>query len=473
MFQKYFFFAILLFLSFTNAFSSDFYLAQSFSVQVGAEPAAIFYDSTAETYHIFCIGVDKNFNAIYEPDSGDIMPSWWTLRISTGNSVNYEAKKVREFDFGSILPPLRPAFVPRERAIFIPQLSKIYQYNLDTYEVAKTIDLNNEVNYDAYALDYQDSTLLISQSSYFSQSSIVCYSLKENKEILNKEIGLNTIQSVFYNDPISSKQYIATISVGPFGKDSSMLFLVSADDGKIIYEKVIGNNVNFIQNFQNKYLVITLMGSHKILIHNLTDDQEYEIPTNTTGWNGPSIAKMFSYGSLFLPDDLQTWIGIGTYNSENQIGYLTMNDPIEFNRINDYLKIDGKIEDFAISIKSSGFFIVSTQYLNEDYSPNDSVRVNFIDYSLDVNESKLNEQISFYPNPAYNHLFLNINDIGIISKTSIKIFDCLGNLLIYRELDIHQFREIDLDVHSLMVGNYYLQLQVNNNKYTKQFSIIR
>jgi len=65
------------------------------------------------------------------------------------------------------LPPLRPAFVPRERAIFIPQLSKIYQYNLDTYEVAKTIDLNNEVNYDAYALDYQDSTLLISQSSLF------------------------------------------------------------------------------------------------------------------------------------------------------------------------------------------------------------------------------------------------------------------------------------------------------------------
>jgi len=112
MFKNISFSAISLFLSFTSAFSSDFYLAQSFSVQVGAEPAAIFYDSTAETYHIFCIGVDKNFNAIYEPDSGDIMPSWWTLKISPGNSTNYEAKKFENSILARFCPHSDPHLFP-------------------------------------------------------------------------------------------------------------------------------------------------------------------------------------------------------------------------------------------------------------------------------------------------------------------------------------------------------------------------
>lgn len=473
MFKKSILLATLLFTMHIYAYSVNFNLSQSYSVNVGSEPAAIFYDSLKDTYNIFCIGVDKNFNTIYEPDSGDVLPSWWILKISSENYSEFQTQKVMDFEFASIIPPVRFAFAPEERAIFIPQKGKIFRYNIDNYEGIQLIDLNAEINYDNYSMDYYDNMLLISQSSYFSQSSIVLYSLIEDTVKLSKEIGQNIIQSIFYTDPATNSLCIATISVGPFGKDSSMLYLMNASNGNIFYEKVIGNNANYIQNFQNKYLVITLMGSHKIIIYNLSNNIEYEIPTNTTGWNGPAVAKMFSFGTSFLPEEMQTWMGTATYNAENQIGYLTFNDQIEFNRLNDYLKINGKIEDFDISNIGTGLFVVSAQYLKDDYSPNDSVRVNYIDYSVGVEETLNKRHFTVFPNPTYDKISIKLSFKLDDSNMQLKIYDYLGNLMIDETYQNFQNRDLNFDLSKFSAGNYLLQLIINNHSYTNYFTIIK
>jgi hypothetical protein len=467
MFKKFLLSIAFIAILFINAFSMDFNLSQSYSVQVGSEPAAILYDSLSDTYNVFCIGIDKNFNTVYEPDSGDVLPSWWVLKASEGDIFPYKSNKVLDLEFSSLLPPVRLAFAAQERAVFIPSKGKILQYNIDSHTIIDSINLNPEINYDNYTLDFSENMLLISQSSYFAKSSIVLYSLNEKKKILEKEIGQNIIQSVLYKNPETEELRIATISIGPFGQDSSKLYLLNANDGNIIYEKVIGNNANYIQNYYNKYLIITLMGSHKVIIHNIASGQQYEIQTNTTGWDGPSVAKMFHLNSPFVDKDSNYWLGIATYNSENQIGFL--DNQYEFQRINNYLKIEGKIEDFAVATSPLGFCIASVKYLREDYSPNDSVQIDCIDFSTGINETSKNEFMVIYPNPVNNDLFINFNSNLSNSNINLKIYDYLGNIMIEGNYLNVQSNEMKLDVSELPAGSYVVQFYINNIYYTNYF----
>ncbi|MBK9247338.1 MAG: hypothetical protein IPM69_04305 [Ignavibacteria bacterium] len=50
-------------------------------VKVGMQPLAII--QVGSNAHVFCNGFDKNFNSIYEPDSGEIAASWWVIDTQT------------------------------------------------------------------------------------------------------------------------------------------------------------------------------------------------------------------------------------------------------------------------------------------------------------------------------------------------------------------------------------------------------
>jgi hypothetical protein len=213
------------------------------------------------------------------------------------------------------------------------------------------------------------------------------------------------------------------------------------------------------------------MGSHKVIIHKIADGQEFEVPTNTTGWNGPSVAKMFNFNSINLPSDMQNWLGIATYNSENQIGYL--NNTNEFQRIENYLQIPGKIEDFAVANTQGGLFIASAQYLKEDYSPNDSVQINFIDYTSKIDEDKNNQLISFYPNPAIDNVIIRLNPTLINSNVNWKICNLMGDKVMENKYDNCQDNEINVDIRNLSIGNYFIIITINNNRYINYFTIIR
>ncbi len=420
------------------------------SVEVGNEPVAIFKDMTTSTFHIFCKGTDKNFNGVFEADSGDIAGSWWILNFNNLQSLN--AEKVADLPFGKIsFAGFKPAFVESERKVFVNYTDGIQAYSLDTYqEIGEKIEISGAVS-----LEYISNHLIISKSSSMNQTDTIIVLNTNNNQVLSTyPVGKNLKQGSFYLPEDNKKRGIVAISTGAFGSDSSEIHFAEFNHfaQPKFTSKIVGNTVNSLDLFNNLYATITVMMSHKVMVFNVNNtDSVAEINTPTTGWNGPAYA-VFD-GSEIITVAYDGKIYLYSDNPDNTEFDFTLSSEAE---------LSGKGQYFNIAqIDEEKELIAVATPLKNDYSANNKV-------DLIIKNNK----ISSVSSNIDNHLFSLLNNTILFDNSKIinnfALIDLNGNTLYKTNSPINQY-----DLSHLSSGIYFISFTNNEKIYFEKINLIK
>lgn len=470
-FIKYFFLS-LTFLIFQVyfVFANDWVKTIYQDIEVGVEPVGILYDSSSDGFHIFCSGRDVNFNGNFEPDSGDVLPSWWFLKIDLlKNDLPYTIVKKTDLPFGSVSFHFRPAFVPEENKIYIST-----QNNIKAYSTILFKEISGEsYKYSAQAIDYFDGKLIISESQQSNKiDSIIVYGFKTNNEICKIPGGVNLLESKIYkSDKLMTG--LAVLNVGNFSSDESELFYSVFDfSNKFEHSTLnVGNTGNHLsvfksQTLQSDFLLVTSMISGKIYIIDPNNGNFKEINTISKEWNGPSFSKIFEVESN---DITKTFLASVGYNSSIEIHNLNifkLNDSTKFEvSLIDSLKLSGKSEGFDIDSKNGKFIIVAANTLKDNYQPGNSISIILGSLPTNVNETEIGSQLMF-PNPTKN--YLNIEKLNLSDLFNIEINSVDGRT-VYKSNSNNRFLNLEL----LENGIYYIKISDGIKTYVNKIIIIK
>lgn len=460
-----------LFFAFTIIFLANATYANQFKyvrdVEVGNEPVGVFYDSQNDQFHIFCKGTDKNFNSIFEPDSGDVVPTWWTLKTESSGEIK-ELKKVKEFEFNSIPFPFRPAYAPTDRIIFINHYDGIAVYNLDNYQqIGEKLDFLG-VN----GLDYRSGHLLISKTTFgLTVDTLIIYSIAQNKVMNKYPVGKNLLYAKMFQPNNPDFKGIAAISVGSFGSDSSALHIArfSHFQQPEFADTLIGNTANYLDIIDNKFLVVPVMLSNKFILTDLNNDSYFSTITlgEEPSWDGPSFSKLCRIKSNENLTKSEYLIFTTTYSGNLEIHRFSNNElpegeyerSIEFlNTIE--LKNKGEALDFSTISENGIIQVVVANSLKQDYSSNNTVSlINIEGITSVTNET----QDSFFL-LSDNQLKFSGN---IYTNSNFCIFDINGNTV----------RTVDninsISTLNLTSGTYIAKYFDGFRSYLYKFNIVR
>jgi len=316
------------------------------NVEVGKQPSKIYYDEATHTFHVFCLGVDLNWDGI--KDAGDENPSWW---IIDKNDTDIPQKKM-EFNFGSMGLPFRPAVDFDEGLLFISQDGKIKTYNMNNYSFIEDVG-----DYWADAISKIGDFLFLSMNPIQNDNGeVLVYNYKTNEEFGKIQGGLYTKQTVYYES--GGKKILAIVSEG-LGNGDAMLQFAELKQNSLELVRTysgLGNYGNFLA-YNGNQLAYILNGSHEIMLINPNDFSVTQtINTGTDAFNGPREAVFNSTSELL----------VSTYNKD-------------FRLIN--LNSGNVKEIYPVVSKAEGLCLVKDELLlvcnisNVDYTPGNVISV--------------------------------------------------------------------------------------------------
>lgn len=259
-------------------------------IEVGSQPAEIFYDENTGIYHIFCLGKDINYNGV--KDENDENPSWWVLNQS---NLSSPVKKI-DFDFGNMGFPFRPFVDFTNKKLYISQNNFLKIYDLNTSDLINQF----EIPYNATAISVEGNYLYLSIVKSFDQvGELESYDLNTFKKTGSVTCGYSVGQSIIYT--LNNNKYIAVISQGN-GAENSILDIFLINNGSFTQIKRFENLGNFANHIAiyNDELYLTINGSHKIYVIDLKDHTVKNIiNTLTNGYNGPREIALLDEKYLF------------------------------------------------------------------------------------------------------------------------------------------------------------------------------
>ncbi|MFH1049492.1 MAG: hypothetical protein V1779_01020 [bacterium] len=262
------------------------------NIEVGSQPAKIYYDNTTGLFHVFCLGKDVDYDGFKDAD--DENPSWWVINK---NDLSNPQMKM-EFDFGFMGFPFRPHFDLKDRTLFISQSGKTKMYDIDNFSL-----ISDDIgDYYASAISRKGDTLFISTNPEFGTSGkVIIYNYIAKQEVGSITGGLSVQQTLYYE--LNGKKMLAILSEGLGNQDAMLLFTELKSTGAEIVKTFegIGNWGNYITMIGGKlYLILNL--SHKIMefnLNNFTITKTFS--TETSGYNGPREAVIVNtYDELYV-----------------------------------------------------------------------------------------------------------------------------------------------------------------------------
>ncbi len=271
-------------------------------IETGVEPHFIIHDEANNKLHVFCTGVDLDWNGTQE--EGESVPTWHVIDLGADELASTQ---VMEFPFFSFsMSNFRPSFDKENGHIYIPYGTKIGVYNAKDYSEVSTIEIGATVA----AVSYSKGLLAVSVNPTYNANGFV-YIYRDGEKIREFEGGVNMMDVKILEHldvstmPPPAVYYLGYISNGPYGA------------GQEIYKQYkLGTDLNVIDSLEvypgvtPNYLGLTAMeggmgenlkvvggvpgiianGSHyETMIHPNKKGElvELKIYTGTSGWNGP------------------------------------------------------------------------------------------------------------------------------------------------------------------------------------------
>ncbi|OGU57521.1 MAG: hypothetical protein A2X64_04640 [Ignavibacteria bacterium GWF2_33_9] len=464
--------AVSLLAVFSSSSAQDFSLIRN-DIEVGYGPVGVYYDSVTKVYDVMCSGFDANYNGKFEPDSGDVMPSWWVVTIDfDGQNYNYTSEKKIDFVFNS-LPyfTFRPAFIPTERKIYIPEISGIYCYSLDNFQRT-----GETYPYYATGLGYKDGLLYIANSLQMdAQDSIIVMDTEIGLEQSIFSAGVNLLQAIPYT-PINSGDFgLAALNLGEYFSDASTVMYddFPGTESPNFFTINIGNTGNHIGTYwsnqeQLSFLYTTSMFTGAVNIIDPANDYNKVINTNSNEWTGPSFSSIIDFTD--------------NNNTTNYLFTSTYNGTIEVRKLN--ISIDGdntdiadefiqsvetggyKIEAFNVRNTGDNLLLLATNTFDESYSPANTLSLISLKNPNNISENEI-DQVRIFPNPT--HGIVKLSNIDVNEISSIQIYNLNGQVLMQLEnlttniLDLSQFSD----------GTYILQISSKKGFFIKKIELIK
>lgn len=382
------FFAFLIFFIFVSYFclSEDWTFYNRFDV--GSQPVAVIIDSNYNLpqCYIICYGIDKNYNDIFE--EGDEYPSLWRLNIGMTTSLQsktdfiFETEKIRDFPFGSIGIPFRPAI--DNDTLYICQLGKISSYLLTGEDLGEIFYRKNAV-----AVSKKDNKLFVSVRESLDTNYVLVYDLIK-KEITDSIPAYQMVQQTLpFGDDM-----LAILCEGNWGSnDSKVIFAKVVGKHEILYTVVVGNGGNHITSHNNLFAITT--GDNMLLVYNI-QPEGFEllnaINMPTSGFDGVRESIFYNDSLIFT----SSWDSHIYINNLNNISL-----PI-------FLDAKGKAEGMAFAklLDTYSFIIITNQFVSGTYLPDNKIAIYSNFPITSVSENYISQKTKLYPQP--------INEFGIL-----------------------------------------------------------
>lgn len=408
-------------------------------LNVGDQPAKIVYSESNNTYHIFCLGTDLNFNG--QLDDGDQLPSWWTLKAN-GNQIN--TLKVKDFEMGDLKFPLKLAYDEEIDLIYIPHTDKVSSYDALTFELVE----ENVYQTNATSVDLAGPHIMFSVRNQDSDDELLVFDRDNSNVLQTITAGENILEAVYFTH--SNGLGLAILNEGNFGVEDATLMYgnlphMQAPNLTTLNIGTTGNDLTY----NNGYLGTVSNGSHNINVIHFESDTQYEINTGTAGFNGPR--------NMVLVGD-EDWFSAVVSTYDNDLRFLS---PEGLQQI---LKTSGKVEDIYANFEKES--LVATIIFNDDYSSNNKVAI-FGDITSSVETDIVSEEhIQIYPNPSSDYIYVR-NESPI---SNIQIFDINGQI-VYSNSENGNVLKIDLT--NFTTGTYIIKVSDSKSIKTSKFNVFK
>lgn len=414
-------------------------------LKVGLEPIALIpsvqpgtFDIDVDTLNVICMGIDADWNGVFDEGTGDQLPSWW--KICGIKRSNYEeshptAYKVMDFDascwntfFPFRFPQIKEsAGVP---ALHANILSIPTGDGIEFYDIQKETKLEQFVSVkNAKSMALLGNAVVVSRNeydngSYTSAASYVDIYLKHDMQLVKSikldGAGLNVQRVVCYETPTTHKQVIAVLCEGTFpGGEGQIHFIVTdgIQDDDITYTTnvvKVGADLSDMIQVRATYMGID---ANVIFAVSSFDNKVYVVLGDDIP--GQMSVTNFQMAPEEPQDMLRTMSFQNTgYDATQYCGYAASYDgnlyylPYGLN-VNAIREIEGEggwieavyayegMEDEPTQLRLKAAF---TTFLNDNYEPQDKVTLLYhMDWSS-ISETQNNE-FKVYPNPATNGTF--------------------------------------------------------------------
>ena len=193
------------------------------SIGVGHQPLSIFQQNV-DTVHVFCNGIDKNFDGICQIDSGDVPATWWQIDAYTKALKGISVMERGYFDF-----PFRNAITKQN--MYCSRANKIEQYDLSTRQLidSSIVQLDNPSHKITAITAIQSNgkeiaLMYSSKKDYVSPGEFTLFSLANKTVLFSTYIGINPQHILAF--PESQTLMCAILCEGTFGSNDSKIFFV-------------------------------------------------------------------------------------------------------------------------------------------------------------------------------------------------------------------------------------------------------
>ena len=410
--------------------------------KVGKQPSKIVYSKSNDNYNIFCLGQDANFNG--EFDAGDEKPSWWTIKGQGSIAIT---KKVFEFEMGDLKFPTKLAYDSEIDVVYIPHNGRISSYDVLNY----TLIEESVAEVDAISVDLAGPHLMFSVRNDGSTDQVEVFD-RENSNILQKiDAGENVLEAKYFQN--SGAFGIAFLNEGTFGqKDASIMYgQLPHTQTPTLKEVIIGSTGNDI-DYLNGAIGAVANGSHQVAFINYNTDQVLQLPTGTSGFNGPRNVKLVAENG-----DITSMVS--TYDGDLR---LLLGDGL-----NGVVKLKGKVEDFYIDIERE--FLMATVINNNDYSPSNEVAYSGqLITSVEDNINETKSEIVVYPNPTTDFIYVRQEQS---LNSNIEIYDITGSK-VYSQDFTGAVAKVEISNLNLTNGTYIVKLTNELGIKTSKFNVI-
>jgi hypothetical protein len=406
--------------------------------KVGKQPSKIVYSKSNDTYNIFCLGQDANFNG--EFDAGDEKPSWWTIKGQGSIAIT---KKVFEFEMGDLKFPTKLAYDSEIDVVYIPHKGRISSYDVLNY----TLIEESVAEVDAISVDLAGPHLMFSVRNDGSTDQVEVFD-RENSNILQKiDAGENVLEAKYFQN--SGAFGIAFLNEGTFGqKDASIMYgQLPHTQTPTLKEVIIGSTGNDIK-YSEGTIAAVANGSHQVTLINYETDEVITLPTGTSGFNGPRNLAEVNNALLVTTYD-------GDIRSLSSVG------------VSKILKIKNKVEDIFVDFNRQ--FIMATVINNNDYSPSNEVAYSGqLITSVEDNINETKSEIVVYPNPTTDFIYVRQEQS---LNSNIEIYDITGSK-VYSQDFTGAVAKVEISNLNLTNGTYIVKLTNELGIKTSKFNVI-
>ncbi len=452
--------SLLLILTLLSLYPTLSQTLQPIPITVGPSPTYIngFFSFTKNDYKLIVttLGIDANFNGI--EDSGDVKPALYQISLNKILTGNYQGDMLTELEFASLPFPTRIYVDNSGNFAYVPSKLSLKKILLETGNIISTINpfKNLELPEDAIITSVYLMDNLIFLTVHGTEFDKL-YIIDEN----TNQILVDTNTDPYPIQTIVAGKYLFILTEGTFGQNNSKLWVYEIDNTQGLYlnyakEFDIGDGGNHIFNYQNNKLLITMNGSHEILILDIPNLQiEDTIKTPTTGFDGPRESNVVGDNAIVVSaydGNLYTF----DFNG-NQLSKISLNS-----------KLEG-IFSYSLNPVLNYYIVAVTSPFLLDYSPNDKVYL-FVNFS-NVEESSLQTKVKLYPNPSRDYISLKFEEI-YADILHLSIVNVMG-----QTVKEYQFKfagdGIKVPVDDLPIGSYAVHISYDGKNFAIPFSIIR